>query len=57
MKTAYNFCPALTDEVSTGQLQNWVAEIISNPKVGASIGAHESKVEIDSAEITEVAQA
>jgi len=34
--------------VSTGQLQNFVAEILSQPKVGVSICEHESKVEIDS---------
>ncbi|AES81016.1 putative dihydrofolate reductase [Medicago truncatula] len=35
------------DEVSTGQLQNFVAEILSQPKVGVSICEHESKVEVD----------
>ncbi|PNY06627.1 dihydrofolate reductase-like protein, partial [Trifolium pratense] len=34
------------DEVSTGQLQNWIAEILRQPKVGVSIGEHESKIEI-----------
>ncbi|XP_073222127.1 family of serine hydrolases 3-like isoform X2 [Cicer arietinum] len=36
------------DEVATGQLQNWVAEIISQPKVGVSICEDENKVEVDS---------
>ncbi|CAJ2671904.1 unnamed protein product [Trifolium pratense] len=60
------------DEVSTGQLQNWVAEILTQPKdVGVSIGEHESKVENtngdigingmginkENAEIVEVSQA
>lgn len=40
--------PAPTDEVATGQLQNWVAEIISQPKVGVSICEDENKVEVDS---------
>ncbi|GAU21742.1 hypothetical protein TSUD_328670 [Trifolium subterraneum] len=44
------------DEVSTGQLQNWVAEILSQPKVGISIDEHESKVEENTNGNIEVAQ-
>lgn len=40
-------CVAQADEVSMGQLQNFVAEILSQPKVGVSICEHESKVEVD----------
>jgi len=37
--------------VSTGQLQNFVAEILGQTKVGVSICEHESKVENDSSNL------
>lgn len=47
-------CIAHTDEVSTGLLKNWVAEIVSEEKVGVSVCEHERKQEVDSTKGVEI---
>lgn len=47
-------CIAHTDEVSTGLLKDWVAEIVSEEKVGVSVCEHERKQEVDSTKGVEI---
>jgi len=42
------------DEVSTGLLKNWVAEIVGEEKVGVSVCEHEKKEEVDSTNGVEI---
>lgn len=47
-------CTAQTDEVSTGLLKNWVAEIVREEKVGVSVCEDERKEDVDGTDRVEI---